>query len=651
MIQKKEIEKLPVLPVKAERKGGLIGRIRMAGDAIVMDVYEDLKRNKAGDAAATFRWVCDKKNFYTYSFAERSWTKQGMAVAAYGYWEYCPEVKIRVDQESQKTAEEFLKTENLYSHHKDAANRLYALEEHIREKKKERREELRNNRIEERQKAKKPLPRDWDRWLKSYVFKNERYIFYDSRKRTAGTCAYCGSGVKLSGKQKHNGYGKCPACGSRIQYKAEKKAGEIRNVKKAIYLQKTKEGFLTRYITAEKRSGRRGETYRSRETVLATWNGERIWYDYCVASGFTGEEGWDDRRPGEMSRWDGSGYLYTRNVKKVLEGTIFQYAPLCEWMRHEGKEIPFLGFMSEFEHSPFLEFFIKAGLYRLTKEYAEGYERWSGKTPEEILGINRQQLRRLIAMDGGKNALKWLRYEKESGKQIRDDLITWLEKEGIWVSGCEGILERAGSVARMVRYIKKQSVPADETLVLWRDYLRMAEHEGMDTTDDIVRFPKDLKARHDQLTEAINRRNAERQKREEKKKYVKLNAQIMENLPQAAKYYWEDETYRIIPAGTCEELVREGRELHHCVGSSEIYMERMAKGISWILFFRKKENPERAYYTIEIGMENDDIRQYYSEFDRQPDKKEIRKALDKFRRDIKRRGQQARIRMSAAAIA
>lgn len=48
-------------------------------------------------------------------------------------------------------------------------------------------------------------------------------------------------------------------------------------------------------------------------------------------------------------------------------------------------------------------------------------------------------------------------------------------------------------------------------------------------------------------------------------------------------------------------------------------------------------------------MQQDRILQYYSEFDRQPDKPIITKVLDKFRKGIRR--QQNRIRTQVAAIA
>lgn len=195
----------------------------------------------------------------------------------------------------------------------------------------------------------------------------------------------------------------------------------------------------------------------------------------------------------------------------------------------------------------------------------------------------------------------------------------------------------------MVNYIKKQNVSSNKLVSNWNDYLRMAEAEGMDVTDDIVRFPKDLKIRHDELVERINaRRDAEKLKKQAKM-YKGLNKGIIQHLPEAKRYFWEDKDHMIIPAGKCEELVEEGRTLHHCVGASTTYMEKMAAGKSWILFLRKKKELEKPYYTIEISMENDGILQWYSEYDRKPDEGKIQKVLNAFKNSIKRQTERIQI--------
>ena len=185
----------------------------------------------------------------------------------------------------------------------------------------------------------------------------------------------------------------------------------------------------------------------------------------------------------------------------------------------------------------------------------------------------------------------------------------------------------------MVNYLKKQKEKPGKALITWNDYLKMAENEGYDLTDSIIRFPRDLKLRHDQLVElGIQRKDEERLKG-----LKKLDDQIQHWLPEAMHYSWQDKNYLMIPARSCRELVEEGRALHHCVGNGDTYMKKMAEGESWILFLRKKEKPEKPYYTIEIDMVTDTIRQWYSELDRKPDREVISKVLHKFKSAIGRK--------------
>lgn len=647
MIEKKKIEQLPILPVKARKQDEYIGLVRMFKDSIVMDVYESYESsgmvcldNEKKETEIKIRWVCDKQNFLTYLFRKHKWSSGGMQYGLHGDSQYWGLPDIRLDKKSERAVMEFLEK----CGHKDcnsgnAVRRLEALENHIRYGRRDRAEERRRSRIDSRVEKRTPLPGDWEKWLRATVFKEERYLFYNAKKRKSGICAYCGKEVSLDGMQKYNGYGKCPSCGSRIQYKTTGKTVQKTDIKKAVYMQKIAGGFVIRYFNIIKTSSESGEKYQSNEVVMDTYIGEKRWRDYCYKSWIYGEMYWDDRRWLEMGSWKPAGYLYTRNIKRVLKDTVFCYAPLAEWMRHEKTELPVGDFICSYPNSPFLEFFIKIGLYRLTRDYLEYQVIWTGHTYEEILQVNKEQLNRLIHMDGGRAALEWLRYERKAGSRIKDEIIMWLQDNKIYPCGCGEILEAAGSVERMVNYMRKQSVPPAEFAATWRDYLRMAEDEGMDIGDDIVRFPKDLRLRHDQLVMSGELRKDEQRLKE----YRDFDRKIEERLPEVKRYYWEDRRYVIVPAAKCEELIKEGRTLHHCVGMNSQYMQKMADGISWILFLRKKEEMDVPYYTIEIDMENDDILQYYSKFDRKPDRKEIIKVLETFQKSIQKR---KRVRMS-----
>lgn len=648
MIAKKEIEKMPVEHATGKGNDRWIGRIRMTGEVLVMDVY-DARRimcppEETKEVEISFRWACDKKKYYTYIFRNKKWTTQGMYWAMHGYSGYCSDIDIRLDKTSREIAEEFLGNylEGTWEYRKGTVNRLFQMENDIRDAKREKEWQQRIDRIKTRQEQRKPLPKDWDTWLENHVFKEKRYLFYHAKKRKSGICAHCGSVVILDGSQRHNGQGICSECKSRVIFKSLGRGRNITDVKQAIYLQKTEEGFLTRYIKVKKSSSVHGESYSSYDVVLGTWNGKKTWYDYCVISGLTGDEYWLDKKPIDMNSWKAAGYLYTRNVKHTLKGTIFQYAPLTEWMKKKGSEIPFCDFMVKYQNSPFLEFFIKAGLYRLTEDYIQMHQIWVGTNPREILGISKQRINRLIQMDGGKVALEWLQYEEEKNIKMPNEVIRYLQENNVNISRCQPVLDALGSVTRMVNYMKKQEVPPAELAVTWSDYLRMAKDEGMDATDDIIRFPKNLKQRHDELVE----RSEQRADKKRLEQYADLDKQIAGRIPEMKRYFWENEKYMIVPAAKCEELMIEGRLLHHCVGRNDNYMQKMADGTSWILFLRRKEEPEKPYYTIEVDMMSDEIIQFYSEFDRQPDKKKIQKLLETFQRNVQKKRSKEKMRVA-----
>ena len=64
--------------------------------------------------------------------------------------------------------------------------------------------------------------------------------------------------------------------------------------------------------------------------------------------------------------------------------------------------------------------------------------------------------------------------------------------------------------------------------------------------------------------------------------------------------------YGIYVPQTCNDLVIEGRTLHHCVGS---YQRRFAKGETTILFIRRLEEPDKPLYTLEWDLKKQKILQ------------------------------------------
>lgn len=503
--------------------------------------------------------------------------------------------------------------------------------------------ERKGKRIDEMMNRVPALPKDLKTWLEQKVF-TENYLFMQRKKnRTDYVCTSCGhkSWKKIGWKRNENTT--CPHCGAPVI--ASLRNGMIQRREPVVVLQTMGENeWVERQLRAVctwdfgKKEIEILEDIRAIIPKNHTWG--NVWYGTYREQDEFCQEFWDTNR--ENKRFYES-YLYPENLQEVLPYGNLQHSGL-DILANKCKKINVNYFITTYHGRSWMEYWIKAGLYRLAMEVTGGYGMWGNpsyiKEDEKKLSlclrINGDRVYRLRKLDGGINALKWLQYEQETGKKISQESLEFLNGRAPEPSDCREILKCLGSVNRMVNYMKKQKIAPSTLLETWNDYLRMAAGEGMDVNDDIVRLPKDLKARHDELVERINGRKEEKRLKEEAEKYRKLNQKIMEHLPEVKRYFWENKDYIIIPAGKCEELVTEGRKLHHCVGASTNYMEKMAEGKSWILFLRKKEDIKKPYYTVEISMEDDRIIQWYSEYDRKPDSKKIQKVLKTFKDSIKK---------------
>lgn len=147
------------------------------------------------------------------------------------------------------------------------------------------------------------------------------------------------------------------------------------------------------------------------------------------------------------------------------------------------------------------------------------------------------------------------------------------------------------SLVQLIRYVRRKMDKSFYSfkgcLRFYRDYLNEGYYIGLDFNDEVVRFPKDLKAAHDNAVEIANgMRNAEKNRAmaELYDKYTK-------------KYGFEENGFVVIAPKSTAEIVSEGQMMHHCVGG---YAERHADGKLAILFIRKACAINEPYATVEV---------------------------------------------------
>ena len=199
-------------------------------------------------------------------------------------------------------------------------------------------------------------------------------------------------------------------------------------------------------------------------------------------------------------------------------------------------------------------YLIHAGLTRMAMEYIESQRivNKNAKDAQGAMGIDRNRICRLKELNGGMRVLEWLRYEQKTGRKLSQKLLVRLDKMQISQKDLKDIMQYGITPEKALNYIEKQPEGKNAVLTEWKDYLDMAKKEHMDTTDDIVRYPKNLRRRHNELADLRNKKK----EKERAKQYSLIDQKIRKLLPRVARYYWEDKEYMIVPAAKCEELMR-----------------------------------------------------------------------------------------------
>lgn len=258
----------------------------------------------------------------------------------------------------------------------------------------------------------------------------------------------------------------------------------------------------------------------------------------------------------------------------------------------------------------------------------------------DALGLDKQQYLRLKQMNGGKNVLQWLQQEKLLNKSIPQETLEYFNKYRVTVDDYRFALNYGMSPAQIHHYIEKEIYPLGATknywriynfAQTWRDYLDMAAQLGHDPKKPIILRCKNLKKRHDECVEELNRIKAERDAAE-KERFKSVCDKIHD------KYIFDDGKHEFVflMPEKYEDIEKEGRALHHCINSSNRYIERMIARESYLGFVRRRSEPDKPYYTIEFEPDGS-IRQKRSEYNNQPNLSEISAFLRIWQKAIKKR--------------
>lgn len=530
-------------------------------------------------------------------------------------------------------------------------------------------------------------PADFAQWAEGEGTIDDNFLLFKRQGKTSEVyCTYCGATYETTEKMLHNagrkthwGYerkhrGFCRECRNYFDTKSWRKQDRLRT-SSWVVLPQVAGGYISMrsFEVAKKflkKTALGGEEKWEEETYIR--EDSRIFTDpqsfesvdsfrwEIVDSISRTEACWRRVRGTDYSRSRYPyqiqfGNMYMRNAEEICRAAGMQkfLYEKCQGSQHDSPQ----RMLIEIAKKKYIEYLYKAGLNRVAE--AAISKSWmkcmklkeDARNLKELLGIDGQMLRTMKDIDGHYEMIETLREIARRKEKVDIETLKAMNESEVFIGHL--LTEKTGmTVQRTMNYLKKQAARENKSLpgilAEYRDYLSIAERLGYDTKDEIICRTPDLKRMHDRYSEHYNQHKDQIEERNADKKYAGIKEGSEKNIKH---FHYEKEGLLILVPGSASDIIREGREQHHCVGASNLYMERMQKGESYILFLRKKEEPEKPYYTLEVTWDGH-VRQSYGAFDRKPDQEKIDGWLRYFSRAVKKRKEkeEAEQRVLVAAV-
>ncbi len=692
-MKKKAIEKIPYIGLKkTSRKKDVkyvgVAETKIIGGAehLLIEVYKNEKD------IPEVRIALNKNDFGTYFPKTGEWNRKKIMPNG-GYcrtiwektgegndWREQEKINVLQNEEDLGKIRDFCKKKIYSEKHWWEYIHKYQDDITVRERRKtaDRKYQRRAEALQDRINHTKELPeqRILD-WANKTCFGKLHYLYYKKHGSWVQiACSKCGgvtdarwkSGIsyesqfqRIVKEPKEGKYGKCPMCGTLGEYKCQGKVkGTYR--KQAYYFlgQRYKEnGIVLRYIEVQKRweleltAGEKGtemqgacEELSGIEIARAYLKpGEKVQIDYQKHSWYEGKDYWDDCNLAGLSNIAiGEGKILPETYRE-MQDTAFRYSGLEEYADKGGKVNP-IDYLERYQQIPQLEILSKMGLTEIVRRITRGecgvIEDQNAKRLDDFLGIQRERTDQLIRTGGNGKLLDAMKTEKRLDQHWTEKQVEQMAETGLRTDSA-GIALRYMTVQKMLNRIAKYagceygtkcSTAINEirrTAITYTDYLRMREERGYDLHNSVYQQPRELQTAHDQMVAEINQEKVEKRLKEVKEKYPEIREQYRKL---RKEFFYEDDTYLIRPARSAEEIVTEGRILHHCVGGNN-YLTKHNEGTSYILMLRFQEEPETPYITVEISAAGKNILQWYGAYDKKPDENHMREWLKEYLRKLK----------------
>lgn len=696
-MKKKAIEKIPYFGLKETSRKKAVKYIGVTAVKIVgheMHLFLEIYRNKKKSKdIPVVRIVTTKKDFGTYYPEKGAWTREKIEVeGGWGRliwqetgdasgWQQIEKESILQSAEDLERLKKFCKgnvwNENRWWEY------IYNLQDDIitkaRRKTEQRKYERRQQALADREAHTRKLPeKEILKRAEDVYFNNKHYLFYKKRGCWAQiACSKCGGVTDARWKDgisyesqfqryveepREGETGTCPMCGERGEYKRQ---GKIKNgLRKSTHLflgQKYKNaGMVMRYVKVEKEwvmeligTDKGEEMHGAYEEISGVEiarvyfePGKKVQKDYHKHNPYSGRDYWDDCNLHGLRNINISEAPIMPETYEEMQGTMFQYSALQEYAKNV-REVNPIDYLERYSQTPQIEVLVKMGLTDVVEKLVKCYygivADENARRPDQFLGIRKERVKQLIRKKGDTHLLRVMQMEKRQGQNWTDEQVEHLAETDLSGTQVE-TATRYMTLQKLLNRIEKYAgckygtecssalARIRHTATTYADYLSMRINLGYDLNNTVYQQPQDLGAEHNKMVMETNKEEMDKHLKEVAERYPEIR-HVYRGLRN--KYLYEDDEYIIRPARSAEEIVMEGRLLHHCVGGNT-YLDKHNTGKTYILMLRFKEKPDIPYITVEIDAKNPRIIQWYGDKDGKPDEKNMQQWIDNYLEKLKK---------------
>lgn len=488
---------------------------------------------------------------------------------------------------------------------------------------------------------------DYPRKLPEYCEKHLygfTYIFIGKIKnhRRTAVCQHCGHEFAVDGSIKPHQHGKCPHCGEDAEYFADWVKRPKEKLRKICICCRSNGNLIVRWVEVRRKFYGQNTEYRFGDYFLNfhIWGkGTETLYSYHWVDNMGYHDMCRIRNGIECTE---ETPLYLSNLRQVFGRNMYGVNLAAELHNFRGK-ISIARLLDSLKNVPQAKYFLHMGMRRLVQDMYDcqckndAAINTAGHTFTEVLEIRAQYLPL---------------YQKYDVTMPEHAVIkacgdTWIDEELFLkmremkvreydLARYNGFLKTVATIKKSINYLYKQfklnhgNATFGQLSDLWHDYLQISVLANVDISNKQIKFPKNLIDAHNKLaarTAAIK----DKIRADKAKQAFKT---IYNGIPQ-----YRTVKYQIVFPQSEADFIREGQQLHHCVGCGT-YFQRHIEGVNMIFFIRKTKEPDKPFFTTEVNVEKRTIVQLYGSHDCTAPK-EITKFVEQFCKHIGVRGQSA----------